>query len=380
MSSWHERRHRCEFRGIGFYLESNTDAGGKRLSVHEYPYSSKPFIEDMGNTPAKFKLNGFVIGADFDYQQDKLQAALDATGPGTLVHPHHGRVDVFVEEYNISYSTKDGGMAQFEISFIKAESKPLPIAGANTQAIAINAANELEQQAVKDFAKNWDKDLSPLSLQNIAKNVGELLSDVEEISAEMVDSALRLAHAPSDMAIAIIGTINRVTAKFKQPAYALGTYEKLFGSKGRFAIPNVSLTRQTKEAQASAVLFKLLAQAVLATVARAAVVFDYPAKDVALNVMRVINASVDALQINTSTDAEYYRLADMRGAVMKDLAERAAKLPQIDSVLNTITRPALVAAYELCGSITKEQELIERNNISNPNFVPQGYLEVLKIA
>lgn len=374
--SWHERYQKGAFRGIGFYLDNNAEKGGKRLSVHEYPYQSTPYIEDLGALPGKFTINAYVIGADYDRQRDALQAALEAKGKGNLTHPTKGMVDVFVSEYNITESTQQGGMAKFEISFIRAESQSLPTLRVDTKDAVDRAAHALDETAKTGFIDTWPSTLPLESAQKIGAAVEESLTDIERVVGNVVDPILQLINTPTNMAIAIVGTLNTVAAKFKQPADALATYETLFGAGGRLRTPPVGLTTQVREAQAARSLFTLMNSAALSAAARLAIQAPYPTADSALQTMSMINAVIESQQADALAEVDYYALIDLKGALVQDLTLRAAQLPKIDYIQNTAMRPALVIAYDL-GGIAKEQELIDRNAIMHPNLVPAGTLEVL---
>lgn len=83
-------------------------------------------IQDKGRLPEKFLIEGFVIqnnDNDYDYfkERDALIEALSTYGPGQLVHPFLGDLNVFVAEPAvIEESFKEGGMAKFRMTFIEA--------------------------------------------------------------------------------------------------------------------------------------------------------------------------------------------------------------------------------------------------------------------
>jgi prophage DNA circulation protein len=87
--------------------------------------------------------------------------------------------------------------------------------------------------------------------------------------------------------------------------------------------------------------------------------------------------ALDARQ-GEADDAVYGALADLRGAVVRDIAARGADLARVVRYTPPETLPALVLAHRLYGDAARDGELVARNGIAHPGFVPGGLeLEVL---
>lgn len=94
MSEWRDLRREASFRGVPFWVDSDSVPVGRRTQLHEYPKRDQPLVEDMGRQTREYKFDGFIIGPDFISQRDRLLVALDTPGPGELVHPWFGRLTV----------------------------------------------------------------------------------------------------------------------------------------------------------------------------------------------------------------------------------------------------------------------------------------------
>ena len=82
----------------------------------------------------------------------------------------------------------------------------------------------------------------------------------------------------------------------------------------------------------------------------------------------------------TADDDGYQALQDLRGAVLEDLTRRGARLPRLRTYTPRATMPALCLAYEIHSDAGREDELLRRNAIAHPGFVPGGQpLEVLSV-
>lgn len=111
----------ASFRGWPFFVDGSSVSGGRRIVVHELPLRNQPIIEDLGKKQRAYTLDGYVLGHDYTTQRDALKTALEATGPGELIHPYYGLKNVQISDYSISETSSEGGFAKFSISFIEVE-------------------------------------------------------------------------------------------------------------------------------------------------------------------------------------------------------------------------------------------------------------------
>ena len=111
----------ASFRGWPFFVDSSSVSGGRRIIVHELPLRNQPIIEDLGKKQRAYTLDGYVLGHDYTAQRDSLKTALEATGPGELIHPYYGLKNVQISDFSISETSSEGGFAKFSISFIEVE-------------------------------------------------------------------------------------------------------------------------------------------------------------------------------------------------------------------------------------------------------------------
>jgi hypothetical protein len=69
----------------------------RRQVIHEFPNSEIVLVDDLGRGPDRFEMKAYVVGDDYDLDRDALRDALLTPGPGTLVHPTWGRMNVAIE-------------------------------------------------------------------------------------------------------------------------------------------------------------------------------------------------------------------------------------------------------------------------------------------
>lgn len=94
MTNFAKDLRNASFRGVAFEIDSDSKDFGRRITAHEYPGRDTPYHEDMGASVESFSIDAFICGADFISRGDALESALRKAGPGTLMHPHYGELNV----------------------------------------------------------------------------------------------------------------------------------------------------------------------------------------------------------------------------------------------------------------------------------------------
>lgn len=158
IAPWRQTLQPASYNGVGFYVDTDTKSGGRRLVPHEFPKRDTPYVEDMGRRVRHFVVTAYVIqgpsnGYDYQPGRDALIAQLETEGPGILVHPTLGTDVVEVDTYNVTERLSSaGGMAEFEISFLEAGSPIATTPVADTASASTAAA----QNAITSFQGSSD--------------------------------------------------------------------------------------------------------------------------------------------------------------------------------------------------------------------------------
>ena len=125
--------------GVPFFVESGGGKFGRRTVMHEFPGRDMPYIEDMGRKGRHLTVQCFVIGPNYMAGRDALIAVAEKPGLKRLMHPWLGRINIVVLDFDLSESTREGGVAI--ITLVVSESvgnlPPAPIV--NTQSATLAA-------------------------------------------------------------------------------------------------------------------------------------------------------------------------------------------------------------------------------------------------
>lgn len=213
--SWREKIYQGSFRGVPFNMTEAEVSKGKRLVIHQYPNKDDPYIEEMGKDSSQTTFECFVSGLDYMDRRDALDAALDKSGEGKLIHPFWGELIVKVSEYRIKESFREKGVARFSIVFIKAGENKYPANNISTAAVLNQKADNVFSVLHTDFANQFNVKGLPSFVADEAKTittgglslVSGMASFSGDVSAVDVTSAMQ---SPGELASVITTAVQQV--------------------------------------------------------------------------------------------------------------------------------------------------------------------------
>lgn len=412
--SWRDRLQPASFRGVPFFVQSGSKKPGRRTVIHEFPTREDVEIDDLGRGPDRFEIKAFVAGADYDQARDALEAALVAPGPGTLVYPTRGRLQVVIEgEPQIAEEFIDkSGVAIFTFAVVVFAPNPPAQAPATGHALT-SAANAVTNAAAAKFVTTFtttglassfvDSAISRVrdaasalatareaisgalaiadtvtdSLEDFADDAESLVADPSRLAGEfqpLADDILRAgaraADAASRSALAVRDAgriaINRRT-----------TRQTLVGSAAMQAVGTSDLPiseateLSAREASNRKELTNLIRASAIASVARAAVSLPFTSRDEAIAASDVLSAEIDDVAEDVDDDT-YVALRNMRVALAAHLSRVASTLPEIRTYTVAQDSSVTMIAHWLYGDATRADEIVARNSIKNPGLIPAG--------
>ncbi|WP_332130037.1 DNA circularization N-terminal domain-containing protein, partial [Azorhizobium caulinodans] len=108
------------FRGLTFFMPDASIEVGRRIVSTYFPGRDGRAVEDLGRDDGPVRVRGLIVGDDYIGQALALQAAMQARGPGTLLHPWLGEMTVVVPEGSgvIHFNTLELRAIRFEVAFM----------------------------------------------------------------------------------------------------------------------------------------------------------------------------------------------------------------------------------------------------------------------
>lgn len=395
--SWREQLLPGTFRGVRFGVESAERTGGRKAVVHEYPLQDEVYVEDLGRAPRGFQIECFVIGQSYFQGRDALIDALEQEGPGQLVHPYQGRKQVAVLSFRQSETAREGGGTFFSINFIEtAQKASQPAAKTDFLSRVVTAAQDAVDSARSAFLEQYDvvaqAQFAVDSLSDTIGSAGTLIKQViggvlgvPQTLASFTGSiggfigdAASIARAPSDFAdrLDLILSFGGQAASSRT---AISALMKVYAFEPPFIPAAITSTRVKEHANQDA-MTGLIRQRAVIEAARLAPAAKYNSYEDALATRNAILDGLDVVS-ETATDDVFATLGVLRAQIVRAVPGDDNALARLIQYTPPITLPDLVIAYDLYEDLSLEADMISRNKIRHPGFVPGGIaLEVLSSA
>ncbi len=390
------------FRGVPFRTEDGESRGGRRGVLHEFPQAEKPVWEDLGRAGRSFTFQCHVVGADHIAQANALADALDAPGPGTLIHPWRGSMQVAAPSYSRQDSTVDGGITRFSIEFVET-GLPAPAGPtADTQAQAIAAADEAQAAAPGLFADTFSVAGATAFVEAAA---GYLVTGAASLTAiqggllggagpalrafeaglDLLGGAGVLIRQPIELGLAVVGLVQTLSVIGGSGSARAGAF-RVLTDWGTDLDPVIGTTpaRARERANQDAIV-QLVNLSASAELVRCLAGTSFASYDDAVAARDDAADRLDRLalrQADAGDDAGAAQYDALRLAMTADLTARGGTLARLMTYMPAITEPALVIAQRLYGDPAKVEsqaaEIVARNRIAHPGFVAGGVpLQVL---
>lgn len=400
--AWRDELRPGSFRGVPFLMESNNEDLGRRAVQTEYPGRDDPYPEDMGRKAWADSLKVFVVGEDHLQQAAALKAALNAFGPGELVHPYWGAMQVQIGKVSLSHSSREGGKSSFTIEVMEAGQQPTPSVIPVTDAKLAASSEEAQTTLIDDFMQVFSiADLPQGLIDELAVRYNDALnllvpvrgsvstvldaaSQVRKIAALLADPRALVDQLLAD----VYGMLGLSSPTSRAPSFHAPTspsVERIQDVLGR--LPSVEATRlvpanPTPSRQHQVVtqgqILDLVQGTVVITSGTASSQVDYRDREQAADVQTAFEQVLEQVELKVS-DALYEALQQVKVDMVADLSGRGAGLPSVTRLMPERTLPTLVHAYRLYQDATRADQLASRNNLENPLFVPaKVWMEVVQ--
>ena len=390
--SWRDRLRNGSFRGVGFHVRFCSQLGGRRTVVHEYPFRDVPFVEDFGRAPRQWRIDGYLLGEDYDLERERLITALEEEGAGELVHPYRGAMRVAVTWFEVLESREEGRIAGFSAVFLETQASTVPVATPSPEGTARRASEKLiegsEEGAIRvlrvdgpgyvldsitaaiETAQHY---LTSLQLTGLPGPVRNFLDAV----GGLVDFAIGVAYDPTRLVPELTRTVRLLVEGWDGRLEAIRALDGLHGLSVPVA-EGIGFWQGVAATNAATVLRHLRAVAVAEQV-RLAAEEEYSTLDDALLVRGLLEERIEALLLIAGDD-ELAALEALAAALAGAVPPPGKDLPRLTTIRPRTATPSLVLAYELYDSRAREAELVARNRVRlrRPAFAPAGEpLEVL---
>lgn len=417
MSVLSEQLQPASFRGVPFEVEASGITVGRRTVVHEYPQRDRPYVEDMGRATRNITLQCFVVGSDYLEQAQALMHELEEPGPGTLIHPWLGEMEVTITSVSELLFDQGLGVASVTITATEAGDLEFPAVTADEDTEALEAADAVEKSAVDKFCEDFD--LSTINDWIDSALEGSLLDALNFVSAgdlgKLFDYAEGVANL-ADKAMALLSTDPKIFATRLAGALGLSRWattvsawrgvakslknlcrhDKLKARTKAYAErkgePMSDVTRQVMKSQAAieTLVRQLLIAQMVGVSTLVATSKDVSSPDGEEDTRTTTRSYDEIVELRDElcqvlddellmeeNDEMYQVLDEARTAIFDVLTHKADALQHVVIVKPDDVFPAVVLAYDYHDDADRDLEIARRNSVEHEGFCPASELRVL---
>ena len=393
---WKDSLRKASFRGVPFHVSTSEFETGRRVIDYEYPERDVPGSEDNGRKKRSWDIEGYVIGEDYFSLRDALiKACEDENTPGELIHPFYGELQVRSHTCRVRESmTADGRMATFSIHFGEAGLVADPSSTVDAKSSILAAAKDAKEKSSSKFAKAFsvanqpgyvlDKAQAKINkaasaLENSpVKGAAQGIADFGYKIRNLKSTSAALMQSPDQLASFLGDSISGVqeVSGTKGESYKTFAVLATFGTNDKTDYSETD-TGEVEKKNDDALNNFMQEQAIINSV-ETVIENNFDSFQDADNEKDFILDNFDRIIENNNDDELYVSLSNLRAIFISNFPLDGEDLPNIVKIKTTSTIPSLVLAYQYYGDARRESEIVKRNKISNPAFIPGGAeLEVL---
>lgn len=392
------------FRGVPFRTVDAEIKVGRRNQVNEYPQRDEPYVDDLGRRARRYVVEAYLIGDNYLVERNALIKAFETKGSGELIHPRYGILKVSIDgEAGFKETPDKGGFVRISVTFVEDTSNNFPKAEVNTVSKVEATTNAADDAAEAAFGKEFSVEgpsvlasqatdgLKGLSatvkgMLNTARQVTtvEGLAKIARMAGALTGNLAQLIRTPVVLVQSLRSIYAQLVENVRLPLQAFDELQSVFFANARstsVALAGSSRARSLVNDTARADLQRRLSlsnQARMLTVAISDTTVVATSQQ-ATELRDALVAQIDTeLEANDPPAEVATALSAMRAAVVRDVAVRSEYLQSRSIFTPASMQPALVLAHRIYQDATRADELLDRNAIRHPAFVPAQPLEVLR--
>lgn len=399
--AWQDNYVPGSFRGAAFVTQRHEHAFGRAGESHEYPYRETSWFEDLGADVPRWRLEVFVVGADYMSGRDALLAALKQPGAGTLVHPYLGTFQAQFLNGSLTESNEEGGMARFSLEFTEPGVTVEADQAADTQQASEDTADATDASAEARFADAFEPAGEPPFVDDAAvslivgiatdiSSAGVLLGGTGpalrafQVGLTSLGGASSLIASPATLAAVIVGLIGTLGQLGSRPGSQLTALRTVMASAAAVDPVNVITPTRQHQADNQQAIVDLVTAAAAGAAVRTVAALSFASYDDAVAVRDALGDDLDDAAVaaaDRGNDALANDLDLLRRTMVADVTARGGSLAHLFSYTPNRVKPAVVIAWELyrdASSVLDQADaIVARNKVRHPGFVPAAPLQVL---
>ncbi len=390
--NWLQTLWRTSYKGASFWVETDTEGGARRIVIHEFPMRDTPYLEDLGERYREFTVTAYVASDKADSEAAALMAVCAVRGPGVLVLPTQGPSLVRCLEFSRAHAKDKLGYIAHELKFVRegfgsalasvtnlinmvfvqAENVSLAAAKAFSTSAIIKNVPDYVSEALQIVTENA---LATFDIVRTTINVDPIVNAQQRDAIEVAFVALPIALTAEDpvalqaVASAVMTAATELVENM-DPVVALPAMVAIVQSTPTETLPseiNESVWR-IAVATNQHLAHTLLRIAALTAYCEAVVRVTLGDRPTAITLRANVSTYFDALP--SEDFAIYNALIKLRDATIDYLSRAILDLAPVVKVHASLGMPSLFWAWRLYADPARSNELVARNRIEHPSFMP----------
>ncbi|MBR0681907.1 hypothetical protein GXW74_15540 [Roseomonas eburnea] len=420
----------ASWRGVSFHMPDARHEVGRRVVRIFFPGRDATAHEDLGAHDGTISVSGLILGDDYARRARAMEAAFREPGPGTLVHPWLGELEVVLARpATISFSERELRVARFEAQFepwVERATAPLDTLGqvlaeidslkAEARALlrrvlaplllplaAIGAVNSYANEARSLWTGLLSggrgagailtllpgtalPGLSAVGGLPIDEAYGDAVTDALQAVPDGISAAAVAGDAPAigpaaeAASIGTVATVDPVAATdillsaldglgLSAANPAPGPALALVGRAQALAAAVGTATGISYETRQDAVAWRARIDGALAALAGSAA---------------SVASAASGGQTSAGPGAMWRAVTDLRAAWARDMNERIGRLPSLERIAPPRAVPLWLLAQHIAGAdpgrvVSQYEDLVRRNRLRHPAILDAGVaLDVLR--
>ncbi|VVM37862.1 hypothetical protein PS619_00125 [Pseudomonas fluorescens] len=412
--TWRDQMLPASFRGISFLIPQASVPVGMKVQLHEFPQRDEPYAEQMGKQAQVHRLVCWIIGDDCFERRDKFMEAVQTPGAGELVHPWLGRLQVKAGEAELTHDFKQGGLAAFAVTFYPDIPLKFPTAKVNTQQQVVKASDSLLDSALARYKSAMAKvDQARLGLARLRNSLSGVYTVIQQQFSTIIGAFTNLTgfvqslmNAPDSLSSLFSSyfsefSVDDYLGDDSGSSYRNSVATATQQTEAVASINTVSDSGGVDAAAASQATANLVQDALLVQVAL--IISEMPVASQPVSTATVASVEQQAVQpivrpevpvaddvielrdnlneaifeASLKADPEHYMVLNtLRQTIVKHLTAVAESGVRLVEITPPETLSALVLAYRRFGDATRESEVVQRNRLRHPGFVPARPIKI----
>lgn len=396
---WLKTLWRTSYKGAAFWVETDTEGGGRRIVIHEFPMRDTPYLEDLGERYRDFVVTAYVASDRADAEGAALMQICAMRGAGPLVLPTQGPVLVRCLEFSRTHSKDKMGYIAFSLRFVRegASGALASVASLiNLVFVRAEAAAAIATQlyaatalikSVPDYVQaalqfGTENALATLEAVRTSTDVAPTVSATKRDAIAAAYTALPSVLATEDVT-ALRGVAESVVsaamvmAENMTPSVAISVMRDIIEATPSRVDPpaNTASKWRSMSAQNLNTANELLRLSALISyceaVARASLLDRPSAITLRANVSMLFEEQLENLR-SEQYDL-FLKMTELRDATIEYLSRSIIDLAPVVRVTASLSRPSLYWSWRMYEDPTRAMEIVERNRLAHPSFIPPQF-------